>query len=151
MFRSPRHRGLTTMRMSFTWRLWYSGLGIHQLGSRPTFFIPRWTKHRCILYQVCDARRAWAVVWVYMLQHQRYIHATSPLWSVMAGMTKRLWINAPPISQKCDMFVRDYVALSAYMQLLRTVITDEASMERRISFMDITQTLISKFTMTHNL
>ncbi len=29
--------------------LWYSGLGLHQLGSRPTFYIPRWTAHLYIL------------------------------------------------------------------------------------------------------
>ncbi len=37
------------------WGLWYSGLGLHQLVSRPTFFILRWTTHLCILYQMCDA------------------------------------------------------------------------------------------------
>ncbi len=31
--------------------LWYSELGLHQLGSRPTAFIPQWTTHPCILYQ----------------------------------------------------------------------------------------------------
>ncbi len=29
---------------------------------RPTFFIPRWIKHLCILYQVCDERGATSVV-----------------------------------------------------------------------------------------
>ncbi len=38
--------------------LWYSELGLHQLGSRPTAFIPRWTTHPCILYQVCATRGA---------------------------------------------------------------------------------------------
>ncbi len=40
------------------WGLLYSGLGIHQLGSRTTIFIPRWKTHLCILYQVRDARGA---------------------------------------------------------------------------------------------
>ncbi len=35
---------------------WYDELSIHQLGSRPTVFIPRWTAHPCILYQVCATR-----------------------------------------------------------------------------------------------
>ncbi len=33
--------------------LWYSELSLHQLGSRPTVFIPRWATHSCILFQVC--------------------------------------------------------------------------------------------------
>ncbi len=32
--------------------LWHE-LRLHQLGSRPTVFIPRWKTHSCILYQVC--------------------------------------------------------------------------------------------------
>ncbi len=36
--------------------LWYSELSLHQLGSRPTIFIPRWKTHPCILYQVCATR-----------------------------------------------------------------------------------------------
>ncbi len=41
------------------WRaLWYSEVDLHQLGSRPTVFIPRWTTHPCILYQVCATRGA---------------------------------------------------------------------------------------------
>ncbi len=32
--------------------LCYSDLSLHQLSSRPTVFIPRWTTHPCILYQV---------------------------------------------------------------------------------------------------
>ncbi len=38
--------------------LWYSQLSIHQLGSRPTVFIPRWTTRPRILYQVCVTRGA---------------------------------------------------------------------------------------------
>ncbi len=38
--------------------LWYHELSLHQLGSRPTVFIPRWTTHPCILYQVCATRGA---------------------------------------------------------------------------------------------
>ncbi len=41
---------------------WYNALSIHQLGSRPTVFIPRWTAHPCILYQVCATRGAAVVV-----------------------------------------------------------------------------------------
>ncbi len=33
--------------------LCYSELSLHQLSSRPTIVIPRWTTHPCILYQVC--------------------------------------------------------------------------------------------------
>ncbi len=36
--------------------LWYSALSLHQLCSRPTVFIPRWTAQPCILYQVCATR-----------------------------------------------------------------------------------------------
>ncbi len=32
------------------------GLGLHQLGFRPTFFVPRWTLNLRIQRQVCDAR-----------------------------------------------------------------------------------------------
>ncbi len=32
--------------------LWYSDLSLHQLGSRPTVFIPQWTTHLCIRYHV---------------------------------------------------------------------------------------------------
>ncbi len=44
------------------------GLGLHQLGSRPTFFIPRWITHLDILHQVCDeedipAVSSWETVW----------------------------------------------------------------------------------------
>ncbi len=35
---------------------WYSELSLHQLGFRPTVFIPRWTTYPCILYQVCATR-----------------------------------------------------------------------------------------------
>ncbi len=35
--------------------LWYSGIGLRQLSSQSTFFIPRWTTHLYNLYQVCDA------------------------------------------------------------------------------------------------
>ncbi len=38
--------------------LWHSELSLHQLGSRPTVFMPRWTTHPCILYQVCATRGA---------------------------------------------------------------------------------------------
>ncbi len=38
--------------------LWYSELSLHQLGSRPTVLIPRWTTHPCILYRVCATRGA---------------------------------------------------------------------------------------------
>ncbi len=38
--------------------LWYSELSLRQLGSRPTVFMPRWTTHPCILYQVCATRGA---------------------------------------------------------------------------------------------
>ncbi len=38
--------------------LWYSELNLHQLGSRPTVFVPRWTAHPCILNQVCPTRGA---------------------------------------------------------------------------------------------
>ncbi len=41
---------------------WYNELSIHQLGSRPTVFIPRWTTHSRILYQVCATRGARVVV-----------------------------------------------------------------------------------------
>ncbi len=41
--------------------LWYSELSLHQLGSRPTVFIPRWITHPCILYQVCATHGATAV------------------------------------------------------------------------------------------
>ncbi len=72
MLPGPRYRGLTTMRTLFTcslkWEkkgasaLWYSELSLHQLGSRPTVFIPRWTTHHCILYQVCATRGAASLV-----------------------------------------------------------------------------------------
>ncbi len=42
--------------------LWYSKLSLHQLGSRSTVFIHRWTTHPCILYQGCAARGTNAVV-----------------------------------------------------------------------------------------
>ncbi len=42
--------------------LWHSELSLHQLGSCPTVFIPRWTTHPCILYQVCATRGARSVV-----------------------------------------------------------------------------------------
>ncbi len=29
---------------------------MYQLGSRPTFFLPRWTAHPCILHQLSDGR-----------------------------------------------------------------------------------------------
>ncbi len=35
------------------WGLQYFESSLHQLGSRPIVFIPRWTTHPCILYQVC--------------------------------------------------------------------------------------------------
>ncbi len=35
---------------------------LHQLGSRPTVFLPRWKAHPCILYQVCATRGATAAV-----------------------------------------------------------------------------------------
>ncbi len=35
---------------------------LHQLGPQPTFFMPRWTTHFCILYQVCATRGAVVVV-----------------------------------------------------------------------------------------
>ncbi len=38
--------------------LWYSELSLHQLGSRPTVFIPQWTTHPYILYEVCATRAA---------------------------------------------------------------------------------------------
>ncbi len=34
------------------WGLWYSRLGLHQLGSQPSFFMLRWANHFGILYQV---------------------------------------------------------------------------------------------------
>ncbi len=43
---------------------WYSELSLHQLGSRPTVFIPRWTTHPCILYQVCATRGARFCCWI---------------------------------------------------------------------------------------
>ncbi len=36
--------------------LWYSELSLHQLGSRPAVFIPRWKTHPCILNQVYATR-----------------------------------------------------------------------------------------------
>ncbi len=42
--------------------LWCSELSIHQIGSLPPFFIPRWTSHPCIPYQVCATRGAMAVL-----------------------------------------------------------------------------------------
>ncbi len=42
--------------------LWYSELSLYQLDSRPTVFIPRWTTHPYILYQVCVTRGAAVVV-----------------------------------------------------------------------------------------
>ncbi len=39
--------------------LWYSELSLHQLGSRATVFMPRWTTHWWILYQVCATRWDW--------------------------------------------------------------------------------------------
>ncbi len=36
--------------------LWFSELSLHQLESRPKVFIPRWTTHPSILYQVCATR-----------------------------------------------------------------------------------------------
>ncbi len=42
--------------------LWHSELSLHQLGSRPTVFIPLWTTHPCILYQACATRGAAVVV-----------------------------------------------------------------------------------------
>ncbi len=36
----------------------YSGLNLHLLGSRQTFFTPRWAVHLCFLCQECDARGA---------------------------------------------------------------------------------------------
>ncbi len=38
--------------------LWYYELSLHPLGSRPTFFIPRWITHPCILHQACATRGA---------------------------------------------------------------------------------------------
>ncbi len=35
--------------------LWYPELSLHQLGSRPTVFIPQWVTHTCIQYQVLCA------------------------------------------------------------------------------------------------
>ncbi len=35
--------------------LWNADLSLHQLGSRPAVFIPRWTTQRCILYKMCAA------------------------------------------------------------------------------------------------
>ncbi len=32
---------------------------VHQLGSRPTFFIPCWTTHPCILYYRCGIACCW--------------------------------------------------------------------------------------------
>ncbi len=42
---------------------WYSELSLHQLGFRPTVFIPRWTTHPCILYQMCATRGAGCFWW----------------------------------------------------------------------------------------
>ncbi len=63
-------RGLTTMRTLFTCSLNWDKrrdqgpylMGLHQISSRPTAFIPRWTTHPCILYQVCATRVAVVVV-----------------------------------------------------------------------------------------
>ncbi len=42
--------------------LWNSEGGLHQLSSRPTIFILRWTTRPYILYQVCATRGATVVV-----------------------------------------------------------------------------------------
>ncbi len=46
--------------------LWYSELSLHQLGSRPTAFIPRWLTHPCILYQVCATHGVTQLVFEHM-------------------------------------------------------------------------------------
>ncbi len=35
--------------------LWYSEVSLHQLGSRSTVLIPRWTAHPCVCYVYVDA------------------------------------------------------------------------------------------------
>ncbi len=42
--------------------LWHSDISLHQLGSLPTVFIPLWTTHPRILYQVCATRGSTPVV-----------------------------------------------------------------------------------------
>ncbi len=37
------------------WNFWYSESSLHQVGSRPAFFIPWWKTHHWTLYQVRDA------------------------------------------------------------------------------------------------
>ncbi len=39
------------------WSSWYSGLGLHQIGSQPTFFTLLWVARPCIPYPVCDAQK----------------------------------------------------------------------------------------------
>ncbi len=51
-------------------------LGLHQLGSQPTFYLPRWTAHPCILYQVRDVR---GVVWCSVDYSQLYACAFDAL------------------------------------------------------------------------
>ncbi len=42
--------------------LWYSELGLHQLGSRPTFIVPRWTAHLVEVVEEYDSL------------HQRFVY-----------------------------------------------------------------------------
>ncbi len=74
--------------------LWYSELSLHQLGSRPTVFIPRWTTHPCIVYEVCATRGAWLCCSVryYSTWLNPSIH--SILWGNFAGLVHVT--NFPP-------------------------------------------------------
>ncbi len=52
--------------------LWYSGLGLHQLSSRPTFCILLWIAHRCILYQVNTLLNTFFITWIDRLHKPRF-------------------------------------------------------------------------------
>ncbi len=61
---------------------------LHQHGPRPTVFIPRWTTHSCILYQVCATRGAHK--W-YDWQCLEYMQANSHLHGQTCVNTKHFF------------------------------------------------------------
>ncbi len=68
---------------SIPWGLRHPGSSLHYLGSRPTFFIPRWTTHSCILYQVCDAHGPIInAVILLIMRINRFITAHRPLFVI---------------------------------------------------------------------
>ncbi len=84
------------------WSLRYSGLGLHQLGSWPTCFMPTWTIRNFILYQVCDAR---AVCTCYFGSQRRCgdvklisVNIQFGIWFVSIRKKEH---NLSPISENC--------------------------------------------------